>query len=487
MTAIKHKKRVFVQKVFKNCYAMDRRCYEEYGLTEDILMEHAAEGMASYIREHFPEGSSILIVAGMGNNGADGIVLARLLYARYAVELVIPFAVKSPMAKLQFERAGKLGIVPVEEIGDENEQVDIVVDALFGAGLNRELDTQSRSIVEKMNQLSGFKIACDIPSGIGENGKLLPIAFNADLTITMGALKEALYLDEAKDLIGEIVCVDLGVDRLLYESESDTLVLERGDICLPSRTKQETHKGSFGHAALFCGEKEGAAIMAGSAALRFGAGLATLVIHEKVSAPYYLMTSTIVPIGTTALAIGMGLGDYFESEFIQKYVLQSETPLLLDADSFYSQELLSAIEDRERSLVLTPHPKEFASLWKIIAGEEVTVSQIQENRFSFVRAFSERYPHVVLLLKGANMLIAYQNKIWINPLGSSRLSKGGSGDVLSGLIVSLLAQGYDAVDAAIQGSLALTAAAEQYEGSSYAMLSTDLIEEIATLGKRMNR
>ncbi|MCK5914555.1 MAG: NAD(P)H-hydrate epimerase, partial [Deltaproteobacteria bacterium] len=343
-------------------------------------------GMASYIKEHFPEGGSILIVAGMGNNGADGIVLARLLYARYDVELVIPFAVKSPMAKLQLVRAEKLGIVPVEETDEVDLAADVVVDALFGAGLNRELDTQSRSIVEKMNLLSGFKIACDIPSGIGENGRLFPVAFAADLTITMGALKEAFYLDEAKDFTGEIVCVDLGVDRLLYEDESDTFVLERGDIFLPSRTKQETHKGSFGHAALFCGEKEGAAIMAGSAALRFGAGLATLVIHEQVAPPYYLMTSTVVPIGTTALAIGMGLGDYFESEFIQKYVLQSETPLLLDADSFYSQELLSAIEERERSLVLTPHPKEFASLWKIITGEEVTVSQIQESRFSFVRA-----------------------------------------------------------------------------------------------------
>ncbi len=476
-----------MQKVFQNCYAMDRRCYEEYGLTEDILMEHAAEGMASYIRGHFPAGSSILIVAGMGNNGADGIVLARLLYLGYEVALVVPYGAKSGMAKSQLERVKKLGIVVAEDIDDENEHVDIVVDALFGAGLNRELDTQSRSIIEKMNRFSSFKIACDIPSGIGESGRLLPIAFAADVTITMGALKEAFYLDEAKDYVGDILCVDLGVDRLFYEEESDTFLLEKKDMCLPTRSRQATHKGSFGHAALLCGEKEGAAIMAGSAALRFGAGLATLVIHEKVSAPYYLMTSTVVPCGITALAVGMGLGSYFESEFIQKYVLHSDTPLLLDADSFYSQELLSVLEEKTRSIVLTPHPKEFVSLWKITTGEEVSVSDIQENRFSFARAFSERYPHVVLLLKGANMLIAYNGKIWINPLGSNKLSKGGSGDVLSGLIVSLLAQGYDAVDAAIQGSLALTAAAEQYEGSSYAMLSTDLIEEIATLEKGTNR
>ncbi len=460
---------------------MDKRCYDVYGLNEDILMEHATEGMAVYIRKNFPEGSNILIVAGTGNNGADGIALARLLYLRYNVKLMIPFGVKSPMARVQLERVEKLGLTLTEEIDGSEISYVVIVDALFGAGLNRDLDTQSQSIIAKMNQLSGLKIACDIPSGIGESGKLLPIAFLANVTITMGALKEALYLDMAKDFVGEIFCVDLGVDRLLYEEESDTFVLDREDMSLPTRNRQMTNKGSFGHVALFCGEKEGAAIMSGSAALRFGAGLATLVIHENVSAPHYLMTSTVVPYGVTALAVGMGLGSYFESEFIEKYVLQSDTPLLLDADSFYSQELLSALEKKTRSIVLTPHPKEFASLWKITTGEGVTVSQIQQNRYYFARKFSERYPHVVLLLKGANMFIAYSGKIWINPFGTSRLSKGGSGDVLSGLIVSLLAQGYDSLDATIQASLAFTAAASQYKGASYAMLSTDLIAGLEEL------
>jgi len=472
-----------MQKVFQNCYAMDRRCYESYGLTKDILMEHAAEGMATYVRKHFLEGSTVLIVAGTGSNGADGIVLARLLYLRYNVKLVVPLGVKSPMAKLQLERVKKMKLTISKEINESEIAFDVVVDALFGAGLNRDLDTHSQSIVEKMNQLSGFKIACDIPSGISESGKTLPLAFLADLTITMGALKEALYLDVAKDFVGEIFCVDLGVDRLLYEKESDTFVLEAEDICLPTRNRQSTHKGTFGHVALLCGEKEGAAIMAASAALRFGAGLATLVIHEKVSAPHYLMTSTVVPCGVTALAVGMGLGSHFDNEFIQKYLLQNDIPLLLDADSFYSQELLSALEEKTRSIVLTPHPKEFASLWKITTGEEVTVSHIQQNRYSFARRFSEQYPHVVLLLKGANMFITYNSKMWINPLGSSKLSKGGSGDVLSGLIVSLLAQGVDALDATVQASLALTAAAHQYKGASYAMLSTDLIVALEELSE----
>ena len=466
-----------MQKVFKNCYAMDQRCYEAYGLTEDILMEHAAGGMASYIREYFPRENSVLIVAGVGNNGADGIALARLLYRSYRVKLFLPFTAKSSMAKLQLERAEKLGIVPCKEL----EEADILVDALFGAGLNRELDEQSQVLIESMNRLKGTKIACDISSGIGEAGRLMPDAFRADITITMGSLKEALYLDEAKDFTGELICIDLGVDRTLYEMESDTFLLERGDLKLPSREKEATHKGSFGHAAILCGEKEGAAIIAGTAALRFGAGLTTLVIHEQVAPPPYLMTSTVVPANATALAVGMGLGSYFEEEFIGRYVIGSPLPLILDADSFYSPQLLEVLEQKERALVLTPHPKEFVSLWKIVFGETVAVDDVQRNRFSFVRKFSQRFPHIVLLLKGATMLIAHEEKVWINPLGSSRLSKGGSGDVLSGLIVSLLAQHYAPLEAAIQGSLALVSGSEQYNGSSYAMLPTDLIEAIGTL------
>ncbi len=466
-----------MQKVFQNCYAMDRRCYDAYGLTEDILMEHAAQGMADYILTHFPEGSSVVIIAGPGNNGADGIVLARLLHRAYDVALLLPFGAKSPMAKLQLERAEKIGIVPGEAVQD----ADVIVDALFGAGLNRELDEKSQAIVEAMNRKQGVKIACDIPSGIGEEGRLLPIAFRADVTITMGALKEALYLDEAKECAGEVICVDLGVDRTLYEFESHTFVLEQQDLRLPFRTQQSTHKGTFGHAAILCGEKEGAAIIAGSAALRFGAGLVTLVIHEQVSAPPYLMTATVVPENATALAVGMGLGSYFEQEFLRQYVLESELPLILDADSFYSEELLSVLEQTDRKIILTPHPKEFASLWKITMGESISVAEIQQHRFAYVRKFAERFPHIVLLLKGANMLIAHRNSVWINPLGRSKLSKGGSGDVLSGLIVSLLAQGYDAVDAVITGSLSLALAAERYNGSDYSMLPTDLIESLKSL------
>ncbi len=465
-----------MQKVYKECYALDKRCYEQYGLTEDILMEHAASGMAAYIRENFEKNSSILIVSGTGNNGADGIVLARQLHGEYDVYLHLPFGVKSPMAKIQLERAKMLGV----KLADTLEDADVIVDALLGAGLNKLLNDETIHILQQLNSFEGHKIACDIPTGVSAEG-LMPIAFKADVTLTMGARKEALYLDENKDEVGEIRCIDLGISAQMYAMPTQTYVLEREDTKFPSRTAQNAHKGTFGHAALFCGEKEGAGIIAGMASASFGAGLTTLVVHENITPPPYLMHATVVPDNTTALAIGMGLGDHFESEFLEKYVLHSHLPIVLDADAFLSRELLSVLEQKDREIVITPHPKEFTILWKLLTNEELSVAEVQSRRFEMVRMFNAKYPHVTLLLKGANTLIMQEEQLYINPLGCAKLSKGGSGDVLSGLIVALLAQGYTGLEAAIQASLALVTAANNYKGSSYAMLPTDIIDEVARL------
>jgi hydroxyethylthiazole kinase-like uncharacterized protein yjeF len=416
-------------------------------------------------------------VAGTGNNGADGIALGRQLHGDYEVKLYIPFSLHSDMAKVQFERAKLLGVKTVDEVS----QADVVVDALFGAGLNRNLDEDTEYLLHQINALKAHKIACDIPTGVGEKGTLMPMAFHADVTLTMGAYKEALFLDVCKDVVGEVLRIHLGVSSLFYEGESQTCLLERADLKLPSRTEQSTHKGSFGHAAVFCGEKEGAGIISGMAAATFGAGLTTLVVHEKITPPPYLMHSTVVPDNASAMAIGMGLGCHFESEFLQKYVVKSHLPIVLDADSFYNEEILTVLDQKDREVVITPHPKEFVVLWKTLTGEQLTVTQVQNKRFEMVRKFNAKYPHITILLKGANTLIMQEERLYINPLGCSKLSKGGSGDVLSGLIVALLAQGYTAIDAAIQASLALVIAAHQYEGSSYAMLSTDLVEEIGKL------
>ena len=437
-------------------------------------------GMANYIRANFKENSSILIVCGLGNNGADGLVLARQLHNAYAVKILLPFGVRSEMAEIQLERVQHLDITFVDEV----EEADVIVDALFGAGLSRELDEQTRKLILQLQKLDGFKIACDVPTGIDSDGNPLPMALFCDVTVTMGALKECLYTDMAKDYVGEVICVDLGVSHVKYVEgfETDIFLLDEADMKLPSRNwSKNTHKGSFGHLAVIVGEKEGASIMSGVSALRFGAGLVTMVGEVQITFPLELMEDIHLPHNTTAIAFGMGFSA-FEDEIVED-ILESDAPLILDAGIFSSETVLEFLEQKERQIVLTPHPKEFVSLWNMTIDNPLNIAVLQANRFSKVREFCELFPHVTLLLKGSNMIVAQDEQLYVNSHGSSKLSKGGSGDVLAGLIGALLAQGYDSLPATIQATLAFTTAAKAYEGSSYAMLPTDIIEEIGKLEK----
>ena len=469
-----------MQPLYKSTYPLDNRCYEEYNLTEDILMEHASMGMANYIRANFKEDSSVLIVCGVGNNGADGIVLARLLQGAYNVKLYLPFGVRSVMAEVQLERVQVLDVEFVNDL----EESDVIVDAIFGAGLSRELDERTRRLIVEMEELDGFKIACDVPTGIDIDGNPLPMALFADVTITMGALKECLYTDMAKEYVGEVICVELGLSHAKYTEGfmAYSHLLEENDLKLPTRKRRNTHKGNFGHLAVVAGEKEGASIMTGLSGLRFGAGLVTVVGEVMTPLPLELMQDIQLPYNKTAIAFGMGFGDDFENEIVED-ILESDAPLLLDAGVFSNEIILEFLEQRDREIVLTPHPKEFVSLWNMTIDSPLNIAVLQASRFEKVREFCSVYPHVTLLLKGANMIIAQGEQLFVNPYGSSKLSKGGSGDVLSGLICALLAQGESALDATINGSLALTEGAKAYAGSSYAMLPTDLIEEIAKLEK----
>ncbi len=460
-----------MQKVFQSCYKMDNKCYTKYALSEDILMEHAASSIEYYIRKNHPKASTILVVCGSGNNGADGIALARLLHKDYNIKLLLPFGANSDMAKLQLNRAKLIGV----EITDKISKPDIVVDALFGAGLNRELDKASCAIINELNSLNCFKIACDIPSGLDVLGNPLPIAFYADVTITMGALKEALFSDFAKDYVGSIEVANLGLARELYEDSTSSYLLEASDYKAPFRKSHNSHKGSFGHVAIYCGQKSGAATLSAMAATKFGAGLTTIIYHENVDIPPYIMKSTSLPHNTTAIAIGMGLGDFYEEQDLKKEVIDSTIPIVLDADALYKKELLNIVK-QNRQVILTPHPKEFAAILKLLEGRDLSISYIQKNRFSLAKEFSKEYKNVVLLLKGANTIIAKNGNIYINPLGTNALAKGGSGDILSGLIASLLAQGQESLNAAINGSLALALAANSYTKNNYSLLPTDIID-----------
>ncbi len=467
-----------MQNLYDEVTSLDKRCYEEFALNEDILMEHASDGMAQFIRNKFKNNSSIIVVCGGSNNGADGIALARLLHIDYDVSIFYAKKPSSPMAILQNKRALAIGVKECKELEDS----EIIVDALFGTGFSGEFNQEISNLMKRMNSLESFKIACDIPSGLRADGTVAKECFVADISLTMGALKKSMFLDEAKDFVGEIKVLDLGVAREIYEIESNWKLLESSDLKLPFRTKKDSHKGSFGHLALACGDKSGASIMSASSALKFGAGLVTLVgyeNHHTLNIPYSIMYSHTLPSNTTAIGIGMGLGSEFSDIELNK-LLDNELPLVVDADIFYIPSSVNKILKR-KNIVLTPHPKEFIELLKITNIADISIDKLQKNRFKYVEIFCKRFPDTTLLLKGANVIVAQKKQFFINPNGSSALAKGGSGDVLSGLIASLLAQNFTPLESAINGSLTHTQLVQNFKGANFSLTPDNLIEGISNL------
>ena len=293
-------------------------------------------------------------------------------------------------------------------------------------------------------------------------------------TVIDHPIEERYLSDSMKDQLGEISC-----SRPEYYVNGNLRLLQESDLRLPIRVVQNVNKGSFGHVSVVMGEKPGAGIIAASAAFAFGAGLVTLVCPGRpVCCPYELMDSPVPPAATNALALGMGLG-VPSAGALAWLDAHPDVACVLDADILKYKGIKELIL-RRKKVVLTPHPKEFATLLGFCGLGEYDVPYIAEHRFELVRRFCATFPQAVLLLKGANSLIAQGVKVSVNTLGSSCLAKGGSGDVLAGLVAALLAQGYAAYDAAVSGSLAHALASRRVK-CSYGMTPFELIEHVKEL------
>jgi hydroxyethylthiazole kinase-like uncharacterized protein yjeF len=454
-----------MQNLYDEVGSLDKRCYDEFALNEDILMEHAADGMAGYIRQNFKQKSKVIVVCGSGNNGADGIALARLLHVEYDVSIYYAKKPKSQMALLQDKRAKSVGVLECKKLSD----CDVLVDAIVGTGFSGALNDKLKKLISKMNASKAFKIACDVPSAY---------EFRADVTLSMGALKKDMFLDSVKDFVGEIRVLDLGVAREVYEKPSKYKLLDMDDLILPHRDKKDSHKGSYGHLSIALGSKSGAAIISALSALNFGAGLVSVVGKKMCEIPHIIMSCALVPATSTALALGMGLADESNNIDIGDF-LDNDLPLVADADVFHSKIILDIL--KRKNLIITPHPKEFVALLKLSGLAGISVKELQNNRFKYVELFCKNYKDVVLVLKGANVIIGQNEDIFVNPHGSEVLAKGGSGDVLSGLMGALLAQGYEPLHVAINASLAHAKLARDFKAASFSLTPDDLINGIGKL------
>ncbi|GAA7807695.1 NAD(P)H-hydrate dehydratase [Helicobacter pylori] len=461
--------------VYEKVNALDKRALEKFNLSEDILMENAAMALERAVLQNASLGAKVIILCGSGDNGGDGYALARRLAGRFKTLAFEMKPAKSPMCQLQKERAKKVGVaIKTWEEKNEDLECDVLIDCVVGSNFKGELEPFLN--FESLSQKARFKIACDIPSGIDSKGRVDKRAFKAHMTISMGAIKSCLLSDRAKDYIGELKVGHLGVFNQIYEIPTDTFLLEKSDLKLPLRDKKNAHKGDYGHAHILLGKHSGAGLLSALSALSFGSGVVSVQALEceitSSNKPLELVFCENFPNPLSAFALGMGL-EGFPKDFNKWLEL---APCVLDAGVFYHKEVLQALE---KEVVLTPHPKEFLSLLKLL-GINMSMLELLDNKLEIARNFSQKYPKVVLLLKGANTLIAHQGRIFINILGSVALAKAGSGDVLAGLILSLLSQNYTPLDAAINASLVHAIASLEFK-NNYALTPLDLIEKIKRL------
>ena len=493
-----------MQYIFYDTRKLDSACCYSYALTEEIMMENAAMNLERIIRKRHEYKPSIderkkrvLILCGKGNNGADGYALARRLRIDFDVIVFQCEPPKSEFCKIQAERAEKCGtrIYDIKDFSLEFLQsAGVVIDCIYGSGFHGELSKKIQGIMNDVNELDCFRISCDVPSGIDIDGNVSTGTFVSDVTVAMGALKMSLFSDKAKDYAGKIICGDLGVGRRLFENSSSTVLpaatlLEESDLVLPERKFCNVNKGSFGHAVIASGEKRGASIISAKAAFKFGAGLVTLADLKSfdelkaatLSFPE-LMVSSEIPQTVSAIAFGMGLGN---AEVVQDYfnylAEHKDIPCVVDADACLSENLPEFLSQRKGKTVLTPHPKEFAEMLLNCGLGEVPLAECVLNRPRLIENFCRKFPNIVLLVKGANTMIgcfdSHKFNLFVNANGSPSLAKGGSGDVLSGMICALQAQRYTSIDAATNASLAHALASKKAE-KSYALTPLELIDKI---------
>jgi ADP-dependent NAD(P)H-hydrate dehydratase / NAD(P)H-hydrate epimerase len=502
---------------------MDKYTMERLGLPGVVLMENAGARVVEEILSGFPslsEKPRVLVLAGGGNNGGDGFVIARRLID-LGVEAAI-FLVADPMriggdAKIHYNVYinRELPIFYLHESSLEKlkailDRADIIVDAILGTGVNGPVRDPLSQVISLVNQYKGHKdiLSVDIPSGVSsDTGKVDGGAIRADKTISFVFPKKGFFLNQGPSYIGEWKAVDISVPPAIAVN----LGLNMPKLITKDTVKQSIpirpangHKGTFGHVLVVGGSRPyvGAPIYTAKAALHCGAGLVTLAIPESI----YPMAATqcsealILPLPDEhghfaaraiheispslqqfdCVAIGPGLGRFPGGEEWLKSLIHGLTgqPIVIDADALYLiRNSLDFLKGYKGKVILTPHPGEMARL------VNKTVKEVEEDRLGVAAAFAKEN-NVYLLLKGHRTVIASPDgEVYVNPYGHDALGKGGSGDVLTGLIGSFLAQGSTPLEACISASYLHARGGEEKAKalSNYGVMPLDIIDGVKEL------
>lgn len=461
---------------------LDRIAIERFGLPGIVLMENAARSVARAALKHWsiwPERPTVVILAGPGQNGGDGWALARIFSAQGFN--VLAYLVKAPDKEVTGDAAVNLAVarkmdLTIREInGDADEMppwdgVDLVVDALFGTGLDREVSGPAAKVLQEAGAAKAVLgdrlrvLAVDLPSGLsGDSGEMWGPPLSADLTVTLGAPKIGLYLKRGPEMAGTVVVGDIGLTPQMFDLAPPLGRLSTPETLrpfLPDRPA-DGHKGTFGHVLLAGGArgKTGALVLACIGAARSGAALVTALHPASLGSVYEAKLTEVMTLdlpedepgelsaaagdlileygpGRQALALGpgLGLGDGAK-QTVRRVVEGLEMPLVLDADALTHLAGRLKVLKGKPGVILTPHPAEAARLLS------VTTADIQKDRLAAAREIAA-LSEAVVVLKGRNTIIAGpEGRFFLNPNGGPHLAVGGSGDLLTGLAAGLLAQG----------------------------------------------
>ncbi len=464
---------------------IDRISINDYGIPGIVLMEHAAECVTASIEHQWGNvsGKQILICCGHGNNGGDGFAIARLCAhknARVAVVLLGHPDRMSADTAVNYQACQKLGIkvtpYSTNTFPTDAAQADIIVDALLGTGTKGELQADMLSIVQQINKHAHHTkvVSVDIPTGIhSDTAQILADAVHADLTVTFGLRKPGVSITPGYTYCGELVVADIGLPWQAVKQVNPQLCWS--DIAtmkqlLPVRPI-DGHKGTFGHTLIVGGSAgfAGAPMLAVTAAMKAGTGLCSAAIPSSyVSAglsvepgamwygmngdPEHLDAEAAAQIThlvaqAKAVAIGPGLGQHADTIALLKCLLsQTLPPVVLDADALNIIASNPDIDKLPSQAVMTPHPGELSRLLR------TSISDVQNNRLSAAQTAAAKFGCTVLL-KGARSIVASpEQRTTIISTGNPVLAVGGSGDILSGIIASLMAQGLSPYHAAICGA-----------------------------------
>jgi NAD(P)H-hydrate epimerase len=493
---------------------LDKAAIEGIGIPSLLLMENAGRGVADSIKERYPNCKKAVVIVGRGNNGGDGLVVARYLI-NSGVEVktfIIGEKEKlSPPTKtnasiLEGMKAPIKYIQDVKEVAAEMEKTDLVIDALLGIGIKGEVRGLYRKVIELINASQNI-VAVDIPSGLeASSGQIAGVCVKANLTVTMELPKLGLLLYPGREYVGELVVKKIGYPtRLVEEFETNLELVEDALVKkkMPPR-KPYSHKGTYGRVFVLAGSvgMTGAAALTAESALRAGAGLVTLgipqslnpILEEKltevITRPLPEIDGALSPEALSqiedilkeqdVLAVGPGISQRPQTaQLIRELLPKMKLPLVIDADGVNNL-TVDILNELNAPTILTPHPGELSRLIK------KPIAQIERDRVGTAKEFACNY-NVVLVLKGVPTVTSLPSgEVYINPTGNSGLASGGSGDVLTGIIAGLLAQGAKPGEAGFMGAYihGLIADLLKEELGERAMIAGDLVRKMPEALKR---